>query len=207
MKNRITKQARLYQLDIPICAITGSIGTGKSTVTGHLKQLGHTCLDADELIKLIYQKEESKEFIADLSPNLITAGQINFRLLRQTFFQNLELKERVQTYLYGKIEEQFFNELKKLGEITYLFYDIPLLFERSLQNKFDYTVVVYCPKVEQIKRIGTRDGISKNLIEKIIASQMDIEEKRKNADHVLDNTSNRAALYRQADALIRSLRL
>lgn len=202
MKSKISRENRLYQLDVPLYAITGSIGTGKSTVAHYLKGRRHPCLDADELIKLIYQKSETREFIAALDPHFVSGDQVNFNRLRQSFFHDEKIKEKIQSYLYSRMEGQFFNELKKFENLKYLFYDIPLLFENSLQDKFDCTIAVYCPRGEQVKRIVQRDKISPDLAEKIIAAQMDIEQKRRLSDHVLKNTSSREALYRQVDALL-----
>ena len=198
-------KGRFHRLGIPIFALTGSIGTGKSTVLHYLKDLRHPCLDADQLIKLIYQKEETKKFIADLDPHFISHQQVDFPQLRKAFFNNKKIKKQVQSYLYERIEEQFCHELKKQGDIPYLFYDIPLLFEQSLQDQFDCTITVYCSQKKQLKRIIERDQIPEELARKIMASQMDIEKKRLYSDYTLDNTSTKEALYRQTDQLLKQL--
>lgn len=193
---------RLYQLDIPIFAITGSIGTGKSTVIDYLYKKGHPCLDADRLIKLIYQRPEARTLIAGIDKNFVTGDGINFTQLRQAFFNDDEIKKKIESYLYGKLPEQFRLELAKLPSPRYLFYDIPLLFEKSLEDKFDCTITVYCPRSEQLQRVIQRDGISPELATQIIDSQMDIEEKKRRSDYVLDNTSTVQNLFNQVDELL-----
>ena len=196
---------RLHQLETPLYAITGSVGTGKTTVTRYLQELKHPCLDADQLIKLIYQEKETVQFIASLNHDFVQGDQVDFPRLRQAFFNHPKVKEDIQQYLYSKMKGVFLNEYAKLGTISYLFYDIPLLFENSLKQKFDYIITVYCPRKEQLKRIMQRDGTPLELAEKMIASQMDIVEKSKRSDYVLHNTSNKADLFRQVDALLENL--
>ena len=183
---------RLYGIDVPIFAITGSVATGKSTVSRYLSHKGHPVLCADRLVKLIYGQQQTKEFISKLCPDLVCSGNIDFGRLRESFFSHHNIKEQVESFLYPKLKEQFQKELKKLkelGPLSYLFYDIPLLFEKSSKDLFDQTIVVYCTQEEQLKRIMKRDSISQDLAQKMMATQMSIEEKKKRADYVLENTS------------------
>ncbi|MCY4643028.1 MAG: dephospho-CoA kinase [Bacteriovoracales bacterium] len=203
----VDKKDRLYKLDIPLWAVTGGMGSGKSTVTAHLKALGHPCLEADGLIKLIYRGEETKRFIASLDPRFIKNGQVDFAPLRQAFWNDEDLKKKVSSHLYERIKGQFLSEYKKLVPISHLFYEIPLLFEFSLQDKFDGIITVDCPKDEQIKRISLRDGIPRDLAAKIISSQVDREEKKRLSHYILDNSGNPASLLAQTQALLDSLGL
>ena len=65
------KSKRYCELDIPIFAVTGGMGTGKSTLIRHLRASGRPCLEADQLIKLIYEREETKKWIASLGEHFI----------------------------------------------------------------------------------------------------------------------------------------
>ena len=205
MKEKISSKQRLHQLDVPLYAITGSIGTGKSLVTDYLLRKGHPCLDADRLIHLIYQHAETQSFIANLGPEFVRDGDIDFAQLRQAFFSDNQLKEKVQSHLYSQLPKQFIKERGKLGKISYLFYDVPLLFEKDLQDKFDCIIVVYCSHKEQVKRIMERDQMPLDLTQKMISSQMDIEAKCKQTDYVLENTTTKEDLYQQVDQLLEQL--
>ena len=69
-----------------------------------------------------------------------------------------------------------------------IIYDIPLLFEKNLQDKFDYTVLVYASKEQQIERLCKRDNLTLDLATKIIGQQKSIETKRDLADLIIENT-------------------
>ena len=196
---------RLYQLPFPLFAITGSIGTGKSTATAQIKKRGHPCLEADQLIKNIYQTQETREFIAKLSPHFICNQQVDFNQLKAAFFNDPKIKTAVQSHLYEKLPSEFFIEVAKLGHIRYLFYDIPLLFEHSLEQHFDLIITIYCPLPTQIERIVQRDKVSPKMAQKIISHQVDIEQKKLLADYVLDNTTTTQALRQKVDQLLEQL--
>ena len=179
------------------------MGTGKSTVTDYLKNKGHPCLDADELVKALYREEESKQFIAKINPLFIsTGGEINFKQLRKFFFKDKAIKRAVESHIYQRLPHKFLQELAKLGKITLLFYDIPLLFEKKLEESFDLIATVYCGEDEQLQRVMARDRLSKDMAKKIIASQMDMEQKKRQSDYVLDNTRDTPHLYREIEKFL-----
>jgi len=70
------------------------------------------------------------------------------------------------------------------------FYDIPLLFEKNLEALFDQVLLVYSPEEIQIERMKTRDGFSEKEARQRLAVQVPIEEKKKRADTVIENTGS-----------------
>lgn len=194
---RLEQSQRLYRCSVPIIAITGSIATGKSSVSKILKKLDHAVIDADKLIKEIYKKSEMIELIATHCPKAYVNGEIEFKTLRDHFFNDENLKSLLESALYQYLDTQFTKEAKLFIEEqghNFLFYDVPLLFEKNIVDKVDLAVTVYCPKKTQVERLQTRDNIDKLLALKIINSQMDIEEKREKSHLIIDNQSSLKAL-------------
>jgi len=189
-----TNETRAFKLPYPVLGLTGGIATGKSTVARFLKSRGLPLIDADALIKKIYQSQETKDFIAKNYPAGIKNNEILFPLLREIFFNTPEAKRAIEAHLGQSLPHYFQEELKKLGPIDVLIYDVPLLFERGLEDKVDQTVVVYAPRETQIARLLNRDGGQRELAEKILESQMDIEEKKIRADILIDNSRTEAEL-------------
>jgi len=188
----LSNKERLYNCALPIIALTGGIATGKSTVTQKLKEIGVPVIDADLLVKAIYRKPESIDFIRSLNPELVSSNEINFPKLRKLFFENTVIKQKVEDYIYRNLPIEFHNEYSKLSfkKFNFLIYDVPLLFEKELQNFFDISLLVYANANQQRKRLVIRDKISEDLANKILQQQMNIEEKRDLADFTIKNMSD-----------------
>src|SRR5687767_3716933 len=91
---------RLHGLDRPVLALTGGIGTGKSTVAEYLAQAGFPVISADGLVKKIYAKAESVQFIQNSFPHCIVEGKIHFPTLRKHVFSDPTHKAVVENFIY-----------------------------------------------------------------------------------------------------------
>lgn len=200
-------KARLYQIKTPLIGLTGSIATGKSTVSKILREKGFKIIDADELVKNIYRLDETFDFISQIEPICIKDHQIDFKVLRERFFNDAEIKNKIEGYIYSKLPKQFHQELAKLGPQLdeVVIYDIPLLFEKQLESKFDLNVLVYAPYKLQLKRLIKRDHIPKENAQNIIQSQIDIEKKKSLANFVIDNSSEVSELKNQVDHFLQKI--
>lgn len=200
---KISSKERLYNLDIPIIGLTGGIATGKSSVSKLLIKDNICLIDADQLIKEIYSSSETIDFIRSIYPESVLNNNIDFKKLREGFFNNPSLKSQIESFLYQRLPQAFLTKVTK--DSKFIVYDIPLLFEKNLQNKFDQVVLVYAPKELQIQRLMKRDNISKDLSSKIIEQQLDIESKKELSDFIIDNSYDLTHLETQYQTLKKSL--
>lgn len=200
---KISSKERLHNVNTPIIALTGGIATGKSTVSNLFLEDGACVIDADKLIKNIYNSSEAIEFIKKVEPSCVEPQGINFKKLRIAFFNDQNLKAQIETFLYQKLPGEFQKQIK--NDSKFIIYDVPLLYEKGLQTMVDQVVVVYVPKEIQIQRLMNRDKISKELAIKILEQQMDIEEKKSLADHILDNSKDLEFLKKQYQELTKVL--
>lgn len=185
----LKKDKRLYQMPCPVVGLTGGIATGKSTVSKFLRDKGFPIIDADALVKEVYKTQESLEHLQNYYPRVVEEdGTINFKLLREYFFQDIQIQNDIESLIYRQLPEAFLKAFKDLGSPKVVIYDVPLLFEKNLDSFIDHKAVVYCPRAKQVERLMARDGIEKDLACKILAKQIDIEEKAKLADTVIDNS-------------------
>lgn len=194
---RLTHKERCYQSPIPIIGLTGGIASGKSSVTNILRSKKLPVICADELVHQIYKLPESLMFIEENFKEAMVNKVIDFKRLREIFFNQKSAQEKIETFIYSKLPGQFQDSLNKLSNPSFVIYDVPLLFEKDLNNKMDISVLVYCKREQQINRLIKRDNIKKELAEKILSKQLDIEIKKKKADYLIDNSNDLESLEEQ----------
>ena len=197
----LSPDARLYHLQRPIIAITGGIATGKSTVSKILKSKGLHILDADQLVKKIYDTQEAKDFVRLIFPEAWD-GQINFKKLRELFFKDPSIKDRVESFIYARLPEVFREASREVPDQDFYLYDIPLLFEKNLNIKVDLSIVVYAPGEIQFKRLVARDQCTEDIAKEIINQQMNIEDKKMKADLVIDHSGTSEQLEGEVNKLL-----
>ena len=182
--------------------LTGSIATGKSSTCRLLEENGFVVVDADKIAKkLISTKVIEKLF----GSTYIKNNQIDRIALGNLIFNDAKKRKILNDYIHPLIREEIAKEVLELtkGDKKYIV-DIPLYFE-SGSYEADLTVLVYCPRDEQIQRLMQRNNLTKEEAVKRVESQMDIEEKRKKADYVIDNSSDKKNLEKESKKLIKYL--
>ena len=169
--------------------ITGSIGSGKTTVANMFSFFNIPVFDADLEIKKILTKNEINKKIKSIWPLAIKEKYIDKSKLREIIFSNKKEKKKLERLLYPylEVERKKFERANCKKEI--LIYDVPLIYETKSEKKYDKILLVYCDTEIQEKRVLMRDSISKSLFIKILASQLDFNEKIKYKPHVI-NTNN-----------------
>lgn len=202
--NWITKTAatRLYGIPVPIIGLTGGIGSGKSTVAQLFKDVGIPVIDADKLVKSIYEKKSSYDFVYKHFPEATSENVIQFKKLREVAFMNAENQLVLENFIYSQLPDAFKEAYQAQSVHEFVVYDVPLLFEKKLNDKIDTSVCVYAPKNTQIERLVKRDNISLDLSEKILSKQMDIEDKKLKSDLYIENLSDLSLLKKNFDKLM-----
>ena len=189
-----------------IIGITGGIASGKSTVTNFLRKKGFEVVDADAVVHQL-QKPGGRLFqilVEHFGEKiLLEDGELNRPLLASLIFNNSDEREwSKQTQ--GIIIRQELGTLRdKFYETEELFFmDIPLLFEQDYAAWFDETWLVYVSPDVQLKRLMKRNHLSKESAEARLASQWSLEEKKKLANHLIDNNGSRDQLLSQVVTLL-----
>jgi len=199
--NRLSTETRLYQTRVPLIGLTGGIGTGKSTVSTLLRKFSIPVIDADKLVKEIYQDRDFHHFLNSIFPE-IDSHKIDFKLLRNLVFNSPERKKKLEYEIQHRLPAKFNSEINTTNAPYYI-YDVPLLFERQLETKLDATVLVYAPKEIQLKRALTRDHEhDPDSIKKIIEHQFDIETKKTRSEFIVDNSKDLLHLEKQVEQML-----
>jgi dephospho-CoA kinase len=202
---RLSPATRLHGLPVPLVGLTGGIATGKSTVAGLLRERGFAVIDADRLVKDIYQWPETRAYLEQNHPEVLSPEGVDFPRLRELAFSDPAVKRGLEEFLYARLPRAFLEKFEALGRPEVIVYDVPLLFEKNLAPKVDRSVVVYAPRELQLARLIQRDQSTPELAERILAQQLGIEEKRRLADELIQNTGNLDDLRREIDRWITQL--
>ncbi len=182
-------------------ALTGGISTGKSTVCNLFKLHGFLTIDADLIAHRLLDENSNK--IATMFGNqYVENGKVLRKELGKIIFSNEENKLKLEALLHPLIKEEIIKESKIFEEQNKpYFVDIPLFFEK-MHYPIAKSLVIYTPKELQIQRLMKRDTISEDEAKLKISNQMDIEEKRKLADMVIDNSQNLKHLQNEVERII-----
>lgn len=203
----ITKDlgSRLYNIPVPIVALTGGIATGKSTVAQMFRDEDIPVIDADRLVKNIYAEKESFDFVSKNFKEAIIDEAIHFKTLREIAFKTPENQLLLETFIYSRMPDAFKRVYQTFAPHGFIVYDVPLLFEKKLNEKTDLAVCTYAPRSLQLERLIKRDNIGMELAETILSKQMDIEEKKKKSDLFIENTGNFLDLEKNFRQLLSTL--
>ncbi len=196
---------RLYNLNAALIGLTGGIATGKSTVSALLKAKGLPIIDADALVKEIYAKESTKALVSRVAPTVSGLKGIDFKALRSIFFKEPEVKSELENHIYGLLPEAFMTSYKRLGSPDFVIYDVPLLFEKSLDKKMDLSALVYASEKTQIERLMKRDSIDEELAKTILSHQWPIEKKKAHAEVIIDNSREIKSLEQEVERFLQRL--
>ena len=186
--------------------LTGGIASGKSTVSRYLASLGIEIIDGDLLAReVLVLYPEILLYLKDTYGDLIfKKGELDRRTLGRIIFQDEKKKKAYLDIIMPKIIEEARKRLKEAKE-SFVVLDAALLFEEGLDQDVDVTVTVFVPYEVQLKRLLKRDSLTVSEAVSRIRSQMPLEEKRRRADHVVDNSGSREETYQQINEILKSL--
>jgi dephospho-CoA kinase len=197
---------RVFLKESKCIVITGSIGCGKSSVCRLLQKRGYEIIDADAIGKKLFDGlgEELKITFGD---EIVENGEISRNLLGKLVFEDKSKREKLEAIMHPKIKEAILSsmkELEKKGKIYFV--DIPLFFETKNYTELSPVAVVYAPRELQLSRIVARGGIDLQEATKRVNSQIDIDEKVKMADFIINNSGEQALLDEKIDIFLKEVR-
>lgn len=186
-------------------ALTGGIGSGKSSVTHAFSQLGITIVDADLIARQIVESgcpalnAISAHFGAEI---LLKDGSLNRRLLREKIFNSATEKLWLNNLLHPLIQQHTLTKIAN-ARSPYVLWVVPLLVENNLHHKADRILVVDASPEIQIARTISRDNVSRQHVELILAAQAMRDERLAIADDVINNDGSPELVAANVDRLHR----
>jgi len=186
-------------------ALTGGIATGKSTVASLLALHGLRVIDADAIAHRLL--DENSAWVAEtFGGHYVQNGKVLRSELGKVIFSETAAKAKLEAYLHPKIREAIEEESERQDRFAFPYLiDIPLYFETQAYPIED-SVVVYTPKPIQLQRFMKRSGFEEAEALRRIESQMDIEEKKKRATWVIDNSGNLKHLQEECERFVETIK-
>ncbi len=174
-----------------IAGLTGGIATGKSTVAGFLKEAGARIICADRLARQVVEPGQPAyaEIIQTFGQEIILEnGQINREALGDLVFNDPSARKRLDGIVHPHVFTAMQHRIEAAAPDDIVILDIPLLIETGMHLGLEQVILVYTPEYIQLKRLMERDGIGREAAMARIRAQMPIEQKRKHATIVIDNS-------------------
>lgn len=179
-------------------ALTGSISTGKSTVLKYFREWGFHSIDADHVAHEILEQQSNA--IADMFGNaLIVEEKVDRKALGKIVFEDVAKRKMLEDLLHPLIYNEIEARAKKkdLLKKPYLV-DIPLFFEGG-RYPIERSLVVYATQAQQLERLIAREGYTREEALARINTQISVEEKRKMASYVIDNSGTLTQLKQECE--------
>jgi dephospho-CoA kinase len=194
-----------------ILGLTGGIATGKSTVSAMLRQRGIPVIDADQIAREVVEpgKPAYEAIVRHFGKEiLLPDGSINRKLLGEIVFSNEAERQKLNSIVHPEVRRvmrEQAEEAERAGA-QIVFMDIPLLFESKLQHMVDKIVVVYAPARMQLARMMERDELDEEQAMKRLRAQLPIEQKRAEADYLIDNQGTREETEQQVEQMLAEIK-
>jgi dephospho-CoA kinase len=178
-----------------IIGLTGGIGSGKTTVSTLFSELGVEIVDADIIAREVVAP--NTHALANIvehfgSKILLSNKQLNRALLRECVFSNPKEKSWLNALLHPLIRENLLAQIQA-SQGEYCILSAPLLLENNLQTLVNRVLIIDVSEQTQVIRTTKRDQSSKRLIQEIINSQVNREQRLAAADDIIDNESSNLA--------------
>ena len=179
-----------------IAGLTGSIATGKSTVSAILKDLGAFIVDADKIARDVVSPgmKAWEEIVRVFGKDVLQeTGEIDRERLARIVFNDSVMRGKLEEIIHPEVMRVIDEEIRSIksnSSDAVVILDVPLLIEVGMHKGMSEVIVVYCPEDMQIMRLMLRDNIGREEALTKVRAQMPIEEKRRLATLLIDNSAS-----------------
>lgn len=185
-------------------AVTGGIGSGKSTVMRFIAELGYPVLSADEAARNIYDEAEVLLQMRERFSDCFTDGAVDRNKVSAAVFKNRDRLNELNEITHPAIMKKIFSRAERVDG-RFIFFEIPLLFEGGFEKLFDHVIVLMRDKKTRIAAVEARDGLSGAEVAARIKNQFNYEKNLSNGHTVIYNDGDIASLYNKVSEAVRKI--
>ena len=178
-----------------IVALTGGIGSGKTTVGSIFAGLGAVVVDSDQIAREVVERgsEGFNLIIAEFGDGILKDGDINRSALGELVFADLDKLGKLEAITHPLIRQSFAKIVDESPKDSIIINQIPLLVESKHEYNFDYVITVSVSDAIRRERLLAR-GLSQGQIQARLNAQASDIQRESIADHVIENSGDLAAL-------------
>ncbi len=179
-----------------IVAITGGIGSGKTTVAKVFETMGCVLYNSDEKAKELYFDLEIKHKVIELfgAEAYLQNGQLNREFISGKVFENKALLEKLNSIIHPAIKLDFENFVNQQLPETIIIKESALIFETGLYKNFEPIILVTAPIEQKIERVVKRNSTTRAEVEKRMNAQWTDQQKLPLAHFVITNSNTDAVI-------------
>jgi dephospho-CoA kinase len=176
-----------------IVGLTGGVASGKTAISQILREEGAYLIDADQIARELVQPHTAtwNELIREFGKEILQEdGSIHRKRLAAKVFSDPEQRNLLNQILHPRIKAEMNRRVKEIGQKdpdAIVVIDAALLIELGDHREMDKVIVVTSTEKQQIERLKKRDGVDQEEAQRVLSSQMPLEEKMKVADFVIRN--------------------
>ncbi len=188
-------------------ALSGGIGSGKSSVAILLKQKGYVVIDADCIAHQFLEILQDV-IVGAFGEGILEEGKISRKQLAHIIFEDVGKKKQLEEILHPKIREKILQEASALEYLQKpYFLDIPLFFEIGGKSIYPvrFCAVVFCTQGMQLERLCMRNHLSMQEAKKRINAQLPLKDKLKNCDFIIENLGSLQDLQNNTEIFLQEL--
>ena len=176
-----------------LVGLTGGIGSGKSSVAEMFKDEGAYVIDFDYLARVVVEPDTPawKDIFDHFGSEILLPDRtLNRSRLAEIVFSDSKSRKILEGFTHPRIfeiQDTMLKDIKTKDPKAIVIVDVPLLFELSLNKKFDKIILVYVSRNVQIERAIKRDAFLREEVVKRLKAQIDIEKKKLLSDYIINN--------------------
>lgn len=185
-----------------IVALTGGIGSGKTTVGGIFSELGAVVIDSDQLARAVLERG-SKGFdlvLAKFGDVILKNGELDRSLLATLVFNDSQKRSELESITHPLIRQSFAEIIARLPREAIVINQIPLLFESKGAYKFDHIITISAPEELRIERLKNR-GLGLSDIKKRMEAQASDVERESISNSIIRNDQDELHLRNQVESI------
>ncbi len=193
-----------------VIGITGTIGSGKSTVGSILEELGVPVIDTDTITHEVQNSEKVKRAVVERFGKAILTddgtGRIDRKKLGALVFKDPAAKRDLESMIHPAVILESRRCVASHSDKPFVAILAPLLFEAKVQGEYDEIWAVIANENVLRERLAKRDDLSNHLITQRLAAQFSQEEKARLSSVVIDNSTSREETKRQVEVNLEKLK-
>ena len=190
-------------------AVTGNIGSGKSTFCNYIESKGYKVLRADDIAKVLLVNDEDvkSDIISVFGPETFSGKELNKKFLAEKVFADPQKVQLINSIIHPAVLKNLNEQFKSLlVDEIFFFVEAALIFEADMEDFFDYVVLISSELRNRFKRKEKSDKYTFEEFKKREENQIKEEEKSKRADFEFKNNGSIQELEQKAELLLMILK-